>query len=214
MKLSIIIPASILSIVALVEADSDPFGMIAIRSGSDLQYASVFAQNSTLYFGHVANSSFSGIVTDCGQLKLSDDSYVSIANSGELQEVKGSASATDGFAIQDGHLTFKSGQEIFYAIPQSPSAYLVSAQNHGNESLGVIIRAQGFSGSVVSDFYPTKNCSVPTGSHTNYSNNTSPKQPSSTNPVVNVQNQAGIVDIFSSFGLGCGAIVGIVALLI
>lgn len=206
MKLSSIISASILAFSSLVNADSEDFGLIAIRSGSDLQYAGIFSQNGTLYFGHVGNSSLSGRINDCGQLVLADNSSVVINNDGSLEESDDLKKATDGFAIQDGHLLYKQDNDEFFAVPQAhdSSIYLVSTKRNGNESLSVVIRAQGYSGDVAHDFHATKNCSTSVvGAEMEISSYTT-IEPTSTQTWIAQQNKARVVNVYDSFGLGFG----------
>lgn len=205
------------AILKLISAKSEEFGLVAIRSGSALQYAGVYAKNGTLYFGYQGNSSLSAVVTDCGLLQLSDNSFATVSNGGILNEGD-QFNASSGFSIAGGHLIYN-GLDGFYAIPEDTN-YLVSVEGTGN-AIGVAIRAQGTSGQPVADYYPNKhNCTYPkknvtTTTYTSVSTSSKSHQTSqslTTSHLVLVANEGGAINMGITFGVG--AVAAAVALLI
>lgn len=204
------------ALLKLITAKSEEFGLVAIRSGSALQYAGVYAKNGTLYFGYQGNSSLSAVVTDCGLLQLSDDSFATVSNTGILDEGD-QYNASSGFSIMGGHLIYN-GMDGFYAIPEETN-YLVSVDGT-DSAIGVAIRAQGTSGQPVADYYPNKhNCTYPkknvtTITYTSCSTSTSQETSHSmtTSHLVMIANEAGAINMGNSFGFG--AVAAAVALLI
>ncbi|SCU92265.1 LAFA_0F09164g1_1 [Lachancea sp. 'fantastica'] len=152
MKFSTATIAAFLACAKMAFADSEKFGFLVIRSGSALQYASVYAQDSKLYFGSTSTS-LSAVVTDDGKLQLSDNKYAVVSSDGSL--VEGSESdASTGFSISNGYLAHN-GTEGFTAI-SSGSTYVVSTKDsNGSNDLPVAVRAASPSnGSPVADFSP------------------------------------------------------------
>ncbi|CUS20633.1 LAQU0S01e11100g1_1 [Lachancea quebecensis] len=151
MKFTSAFTAVLLTCARLALADSETFGLLVIRSGSSLQYASAYAKDSKLYLGS-SSDSLSAVVTDDGKLKLSDDKYAVVNSDGSVVEGSESEGSSE-FSISEGHL-FYGGKDGFVAVP-SGSAYLMYTQNSDSSSVGVAIRATSTSGSTVPDFSPS-----------------------------------------------------------
>ena len=141
-----------------IVANSGRFRLLVIRSGSPLQYTSVYAGIDRLYVGH-SNHSLSAVVTDCGFLLFDDGTYAAVNSNGEIKEST-LEEATDTFAIKNGHLTLFNVNG-FEAIPKG-NKVLFSTKSTSN-SLGIIIRAQSLDkGYPVADFASANNCSAKT----------------------------------------------------
>lgn len=150
MQFNNLITIALLGLAQRVLADSESFGMVSIRSGSALQYASVYAKDGQLVLGSNQDK-FTATVTDAGKLKLSDNTYAVVQDDGSIKEGSESeGSAT--FAIANGHLTY-GGVDGFYGIPAS-GYYTLSTKQTG-DSTGIAIRAfsaTSQTGEVVPDF--------------------------------------------------------------
>ena len=112
MKFSTALSVALFALAKMVIADSEEFGLVSIRSGSDLQYLSVYSDNGTLKLGS-GSGSFEATITDDGKLKFDDDKYAVVNEDGSFKEGSESDAAT-GFSIKDGHLNYKSSSG-FYA---------------------------------------------------------------------------------------------------
>lgn len=121
-----------------VLCDSQEFGLLTIKSGSNLQYASVYASHDTLYFGSSKSRTLDGWVTDCGLLKLSNNEYVWIDRDGTWKRGD-HRHATPGFYVKNGYLWYKNSEAV-YAVP-TDHTYKVSGKS-GHHSQQVAIRAQ------------------------------------------------------------------------
>ncbi|AQZ09830.1 (ZYRO0G19734g) [Zygosaccharomyces parabailii] len=138
-----------------VLADSEKFDLLTIRSGSPLQYASVYSMRGCLYLGH-GNATLSAVVTDCGFLRFDNGKYAVISRRGLIKEGT-KQDATGTFAIRNGHLTIFNS-ETFQAIPKGEN-FLFSTKAT-SKSLSVVIRAQSISkGYAVPNFIFSNNCS-------------------------------------------------------
>ncbi|AQZ16226.1 (ZYRO0G19734g) [Zygosaccharomyces parabailii] len=166
-----------------ISADSEKFDLLTIRSGSPLQYASVYSMRGCLYLGH-GNVTLSAIVTDCGLLRFDNGKYAVISSRGLIKEGT-KQEATGTFSIRHGHLTVFNS-ETFQAIPKGEK-FLFSTKAT-SKSLSVVIRAQSiFKGYAVPNFISSNNCSVrsdfPFGLGTVSSNYSTVKNSSETVPV-------------------------------
>ncbi|QLQ80663.1 hypothetical protein HG537_0E00160 [Torulaspora globosa] len=140
----------LLTLARHIIADSESFGLLSIRSGSNLQYASVYVNEGKLYVG--SGSELSAVVTDAGKLKFNNDSSTFAVVGSDGTVIEGSeADASDKFSIRNGHLIFNN-IDGFYAIPEGAS-YLFSTQNAEN-AVGIAIRATAPNGQTVPDFSP------------------------------------------------------------
>lgn len=153
MKFTSALTITLLTLAKLIVADSESFGLLSIRSGSNLQYASVYYNNDKLYVGSGATSeALSAVVTDAGKLKFNNDGsrYIVVSSDGTLTEGP-EDDGSEGFSIKDGHLIYNN-VDGFYAIPEG-SAYVLSTKGSDN-SVGIAIRATASNGQTVPDFTP------------------------------------------------------------
>ncbi|CAI4044678.1 Cwp1p SKDI_11G1190 [Saccharomyces kudriavzevii IFO 1802] len=156
MKFSTSLSVALFALAKTAIADSEEFGLVSIRSGSDLQYLSVYSDDGTLKLGSgssssSSSSSFGATITDDGKLKFDDGKYAVVDNDGSLKEGSESDAAT-GFSIKDGHLNYKSS-DGFYAIKKD-SSYIFSSKQ-SDDATGIAIRPTSKTGSVVPDFAPS-----------------------------------------------------------
>lgn len=150
MKFSTAFSVTLLALAKLIVADSEQFGLVSIRSGSNLQYASVYYQDDKLYVGS-GSDSLGGTVTDAGKLKLTDDKFAVVNSDGSI----GEGSEDDGtakFSIKNGHLAYNN-IDGFYAIP-TDSKYVLSV-TRSDDSTGIALKAMGSGGQSVADFTPS-----------------------------------------------------------
>ncbi|SCU94735.1 LADA_0G10770g1_1 [Lachancea dasiensis] len=152
MKFTILV-AAIMGIASLVLADSERFGFLVIRSGSPLQYATLYAQNSKLYFGSSSSPSLTAVITDDGKLHISEGKYAVQSSDGSL--VEGSESdAALGFYIKNGYLGFR-GKGGFTAVFTGNKYEVSTGEPSSDDDLGVSVRPTSSSGSAVDDYLPT-----------------------------------------------------------
>ncbi|CAI4046089.1 hypothetical protein SUVZ_11G1210 [Saccharomyces uvarum] len=154
MRFSTALSVALLALAKMVVADSEEFGLLSIRSGSDLQYLSVYSDNGTLKLGSGSNS-LGATVTDDGKLKFDDGKYAVVNDDGSFKEGSESDAAT-GFSIKDTHLNFKTSSG-FYAV-KDDSSYIFSSKQ-SSDATGIAIRATGKTGSAVPDFSPNNSTS-------------------------------------------------------
>ncbi|CAI4939250.1 BAD_collapsed_G0033040.mRNA.1.CDS.1 [Saccharomyces cerevisiae] len=174
MKFSTALSVALFALAKMVIADSEEFGLVSIRSGSDLQYLSVYSDNGTLKLGS-GSGSFEATITDDGKLKFDDDKYAVVNEDGSFKEGSESDAAT-GFSIKDGHLNYKSSSG-FYAIKDG-SSYIFSSKQ-SDDATGVAIRPTSKSGSVAADFSPSDSSSSSSASASSASASPSTKHSSS-----------------------------------
>ncbi|AJS33376.1 Cwp1p [Saccharomyces cerevisiae YJM451] len=174
MKFSTALSVALFALAKMVIADSEEFGLVSIRSGSDLQYLSVYSDNGTLKLGS-GSGSFEATITDDGKLKFDDDKYAVVNEDGSFKEGSESDAAT-GFSIKDGHLNYKSSSG-FYAIKDG-SSYIFSSKQ-SDDATGVAIRPTSKSGSVAADFSPSDSSSSSSASASSASASSSTKHSSS-----------------------------------
>ncbi|CAI4584519.1 CQS_1a_G0031530.mRNA.1.CDS.1 [Saccharomyces cerevisiae] len=174
MKFSTALSVALFALAKMVIADSEEFGLVSIRSGSDLQYLSVYSDNGTLKLGS-GSGSFEATITDDGKLKFDDDKYAVVNEDGSFKEGSESDAAT-GFSIKDGHLNYKSSSG-FYAIKDG-SSYIFSSKQ-SDDATGVAIRPTSKSGSVAADFSPSDSSSSSSASASSASPSSSTKHSSS-----------------------------------
>lgn len=138
-----------------VSADSEKFDLLTIRSGSPLQYASVYSLRGCLYLGH-GNATLSAVVTNSGFLRFNNGKYAVINSRGLIEEGT-KQDATGPFSIRNGHLTVFNS-ETFQAIPKGE--HFLFSTKATSKSLSVVIRAQSISkGYAVPNFISSNNCS-------------------------------------------------------
>lgn len=138
----------LLALSKLIVADSEKFGFLALHSGTDLQFSTVYNDGGELMVGSSSDSLY-GTITDAGKLSLSDNTYAVVKSDGPL--VEGSESdATSGFSIKDGYLAYND-LEGFFAI-KNGSAYVFSTSTATNATTIEIKAVASGSGSSVPDF--------------------------------------------------------------
>ncbi|CAI4045108.1 hypothetical protein N7582_003439 [Saccharomyces uvarum] len=154
MRFSTALSVALLALAKMVAADSEEFGLLSIRSGTDLQYLSVYSDNGTLKLGSGSNF-ISATVTDDGKLKFDDGKYAVVNDDGSFKEGSESDAAT-GFSVKDTNLSYKASFG-FYAIKED-SSYIFSSKQSG-DATGIVIRATGKTGSAIPDFPPSNSTS-------------------------------------------------------
>lgn len=216
MKLLSAFCITLLTLVKLVIADSESFGLLSIRSGSSLQYAMVYANESKLYVG--SGPALTAVVTDAGKLKFNNNSSTFAVVSSDGTVTEGSeADASDKFSIRNGHLIFNNF-DGFYAIPQG-SLYVFSTRN-SETAVGIAIRATAPNGQTVPDFPPpppganSSSVSSSTASATAQSETSGPTAISQTSDgqIVAIQTENNAPR--AAVGLGAGIIAAAAALLV
>lgn len=146
------------------ERHSEPFGLVAIRSGSPLQYQFAVVSHGELFLS--GNSSdpytFAGSLFWDGSLKVlpdltrfqplgeGKDLFLSADNSSSLIT---SPKSDTSFAIKGGDLTYK-GVNGFYAVPDNRYGYQYSLKTRSDNSdaIGIALRATTQSGGTPGDF--------------------------------------------------------------
>lgn len=143
---------------------TEPFGLVAIRSGSPLQYQYAVVSHGELFLNGNASDpyAFSGSLYRDGALKVvpdetrfqplgkNEDLYLSVDNSSSLIT---SPTVDTSFAIKDGHLTYKT-VDGFYAVPDERWGYQYSLKtsSDASDAIGVALRAATQSGGSLGDF--------------------------------------------------------------
>lgn len=148
MRFSTAFSVALLSFAKLIVADSEQFGLVTIRSGSALQYAGVYSKDGALYFG--SGDSLSGVITDDGKLKFTDNTYAVVGDDGYLTASSDESTASTGFSIKSGYLAY-ADKNGFYGVLED-SSYKVATKSESSDSLPVAISARGSDGQVVPDF--------------------------------------------------------------
>lgn len=144
MQSSLLSLATLASLASFALADSESFGLITIRSGSQFQYQSVSDSGKDFTIGG-SGDSIGGVITDDGLFKLGDGSYVVVNEDGTLS--KGSKGSSP-FSISDGYLAYQ-GSSGFSVDPSSYTLYF------GSKGTGIGLRATLSSGSEAADFTPS-----------------------------------------------------------
>ncbi|CAI4034669.1 hypothetical protein SMKI_11G1180 [Saccharomyces mikatae IFO 1815] len=176
MKFSTALSVALFALAKVIVADSEEFGLVSIRSGSDLQYLGVYSDNGTLKLGSSSNS-LDATITDDGKLKFNDDKYAVVNEDGSFKEGSESDAAI-GFSIKDGHLNYKSSSG-FYAIKKD-SSYIFSSKQ-SDDATGIAIRPTSNTGSVAPDFTPNDSAS-------SSSSSSSASAPSSTKSISSAES--------------------------
>ncbi|QEU61967.1 Cwp1 [Kluyveromyces lactis] len=148
MRFSTVFSVALLSLAKLIVADSEQFGLVTIRSGSALQYAGVYNKDGALYFG--SGDSLSGVITDDGKLKFTDNTYAVVGDDGYLTASSDESTASTGFSIKSGYLAY-ADKNGFYGVLED-SSYKVATKSESSDSLPVAISARGSDGQTVPDF--------------------------------------------------------------
>ncbi|CCC67333.1 hypothetical protein NCAS_0A07750 [Naumovozyma castellii] len=152
MQFSTAFTIALAALASMVVADSESFGMITIHSGTNLQYAHVYADNGNLLVGN-SGDFFTATVTDAGKLKLSDDKYAIAQDDGTFKEGSETDGST-GFAVSKGRLTYKNS-DGFFAYPIDASSYTLSIKS-SDSATGIAVSARSQTdGSTIPDFTPS-----------------------------------------------------------
>ncbi|CDR41592.1 CYFA0S07e03884g1_1 [Cyberlindnera fabianii] len=145
-----------LSFAAIALADSETFGLVIIRSGSQYQYSSISVKDGKFAIG--TDNYVEGVITDSGLFKLSDGSYAVVKDDGIYTGSEGSSP----FSISGGYLAYDGSQA--FTINNND---LVA----GSGNTPVALRAALSSGSAAPDFSP-KGGDSPKKPSSNSSNDT------------------------------------------
>lgn len=142
---------------------TEPFGLVAIRSGSPLQYQSVVVSHGQLFLSGNSTDpySFSGtmywdgavqVLPDASRFQpesVNDDLYLSVSNSSTFLT---SPYRQTSFAISGGHLTYK-GKDGVYAVPDNRYGYQYSlSTSDADDAIFIALRAVTQSGGTPGDF--------------------------------------------------------------
>ena len=171
--------AALLASLAISKADSQEFGLISIRSGSVLQYASVVLNIDGATDGYypvrVGGKSYDDyVVDDEGRLVANGTYYWGLIpdTDGQYGATTDSANAITGFSIKDGNLASADGY-AFVAVPDGTAWDLYSENAAGtngntNNNLGLALAAYTTSG-FASDFDPSESSDSTTSATTSAS---------------------------------------------
>lgn len=135
------------------ERHTEPFGLVSIRSGSDLQYQSVVISHGQLFLSGNSTDpyAFNGVLYWDGGIKIlpdasrfqpesvNDDLYLSVSNSSTFIT---SPYRQTSFSIRDGRLNYR-GEEGVYAVPDNRFGYQYSLSTSGDAdgAIGIGLRA-------------------------------------------------------------------------
>lgn len=128
---------SILTLAAVASA-AKTFSLVTIRSGSNLQYASVYNKDDKVYLG--SGDSISFVLNDDGSL-TDKKTGKQISASNQKFIVEGTQKDTK-FGISNEHLTY-GGKEVFVACPGAGNTYQLALDGFCPNSVGVALSVQG-----------------------------------------------------------------------
>ncbi|SCV00294.1 LAMI_0G04104g1_1 [Lachancea mirantina] len=145
----------LLRLFGLGLADSSVFNLTAIRAGSLLQYASVFASSSKLYLG-VCDSPLQATITSQGQLRFADDSYAIVCDNGTIVQGNRDQGSFE-FTISSGFVNYKGSSGFTAVALQGESAnpqgkWIFATKGTSLQDLSILIRATVLNGGVAPDF--------------------------------------------------------------
>lgn len=96
-----------------------PFGLVAIRSGSPVQYSSPVLEDSSLIFSPDSDSYLTFVLTDSGNIQIQNTTSFVTVDTSISNALKVSSSNTSTFSIDDSnHLSYQ-GDSGFIAVPRS-----------------------------------------------------------------------------------------------
>ncbi|CAH2354867.1 hypothetical protein CLIB1423_19S01750 [[Candida] railenensis] len=130
---------SLLTLVAIAQAAKE-FGLVTIRSGSQLQYASVLTKDNdpTLYVGSGGDARFT--LNDDGSFAGSDGKKFGFTDAGVATEEGNGITASTSFGLDGESLTYD-GKQIYRACPNAnKDGYVISIKDC-TDGLGVILHA-------------------------------------------------------------------------
>lgn len=165
-----------LALAASVLADSESFGLLLIRSGSNYQYSSIANVDDKLEIG---TDGVTATITDDGKLKIGEGQYAVVGSDNAIT-VGSDGSAS--FSISGGYLEYNAGG---FSLN---SGYALIAGSSGVNP--VAVRPTSKSGSAAPDF-------TPSGSSNSSSNDTTISS-SSASVVTQTDNGA------MQYGVGAG----------
>ena len=151
--------SALLAFVQYTLANSAEFGLISIRSGSQVHMLGAFLDTTdeTFYIGstYMAPSTetlLEGVVTDAGLLRLKDGSYAYFSNNA-MMDTKDLSKAVKGFSIKNGHLAFDDS-ESFYVTPANSNYKINYGSTQASDAIYIALRTTDSSGQMISDFTP------------------------------------------------------------
>lgn len=127
---------SILTLAAVASA-AKTFSLVTIRSGSNLQYASVYNKDDKVYLG--SGDSISFVLNDDGS--LTDKKTGKQVSASNKLIVEGTQKDTK-FGISNEHLTY-GGKEVFVACHGAGNTYQLALDGGCSNSVGVALSVQG-----------------------------------------------------------------------
>lgn len=128
---------SLLTLTAIASA-AKSFNLVTIRSGSNLQYASVYNKDGNVLLG--SGDSLEFVLNDDGSL-IDKASGKQISANDQKYIVEGSQKDTN-FAIKDNHLAY-GGKEVFVACPSADNTYQLALSGFCKQPVGVALRVEG-----------------------------------------------------------------------
>jgi len=132
------------ALASVVVADSESFGLLVIRSGSQYQYSGITEKDNTFQVGGTSNY-VEGVITDDGEFKLSNGKYAQVKSDGSIVA---SDEGSKPFSIEDSYLAYKGSQS--FGVDTSNYDLL-----YNTGSGGLALRATSKGGSPVQDFSPS-----------------------------------------------------------
>ncbi|CAI8499757.1 hypothetical protein ACO0OL_001615 [Hanseniaspora opuntiae] len=130
-------------------ADSVPFTLLSIFSGSVLQYASI-APNEDNILQVVTPNHSTGVITDEGFFKINNNTYVYINEKDQYAVSENKCDAISGFSIRDANINFK----YPFAAHNQTEGWILYSQNQSPQDIGIAIAAITSNGSFAPDFIP------------------------------------------------------------
>lgn len=144
-------------VAQLAVADSGEFSMVAIASGSKIQYDTARVANGAIVLGDSTSASpeARAVVTDAGLLRIDNSSYAQLDSSKAWKLTTDPAQATRGFSLKGSRVLIglNSG---FYATPAGPEGeYAVSSASSAG-AIQFVFRATDASGYSMPNFAPSE----------------------------------------------------------
>lgn len=133
--------SSLAALAAFVQAQTgkvgEPFGLLTIRSGSQLQYSTVKLVDNKLEVGVSGGEDFTGVFVAGNRIRIGDGpSYLGIDSDGVL--VPDSAGST--FFVEDDTNLVLDGSSGFSAVPISSGGYTVGQpKSSSSDNIGVVL---------------------------------------------------------------------------
>lgn len=138
---------SLSALVAFVAAQSDHlgkvgehFGLVTIKSGSNLQYATVTIDGEG-HLGVGSGSEFDGVFVAGNRVRVGDDKYLGVGEDGSFQLSDNGST----FFVDDNNLVVD-GSSSFVAVPKG-DGYEVKKDDSSSDAVGVLLYVSYSSGS-------------------------------------------------------------------